>query len=77
MPTNTVPIFWMRAQCGTSFKPVLGFKHISGPVDQCLNDSSVQFHFLFTSDADDICQPKKGFASIPTRTSASGLEKVI
>lgn len=55
---------------------MLGFKQITGPIDQCLNDSSPQFLSLFTTDADEICQPNKGFVSIPTRTPAKYFEKV-
>lgn len=73
-------IFWMtfgkdlKAWCGKSLKLMLGFKHITEPIDQCLNDSSPQFCWLFTTDVDEICQPKKGFVS-SCRTPANNLRK--
>lgn len=66
----------LKARCGKSLKFVRGFKQITGPIDQCLNDSSPQFLQLFTTDADEICQAKEGFVSTYTGTHAKHLEKV-
>lgn len=66
----------LKIRCGKSLKFVLGFKQITDPIDQCLNDSSPQFLSLFPTDADKICQPKKGFVSITAGTPTKYFEKV-
>lgn len=66
----------LKTWCGKSLKFLLGFKQIIGPIDQCLKDSSPQLLSLFTTDADEFFQPKKGFVNIPTETPAKYFKKV-